>query len=154
MWLTLLLLAGCANSSLHVPTPLPEPVAPAPAPEPEPEPEPEPPAARMDMPPTAQREFRGLWVATYQNLDWPSHPGLDTARQKAELIAILDRAAALHLNAILLQVRPNCDALYDSKIEPWSAYLTGKMGVAPKPYFDPLAFAVAECHKRGLELHA
>ena len=102
----------------------------------------------------AQREFRGLWVATYQNLDWPSRPGLDAARQKAELIAIIDRAATLHLNAIVFQVRPCCDAFYDSKIEPWSAFLTGKMGAAPRPFFDPLAVAVAECHKRGLELHA
>ena len=58
------------------------------------------------------------------------------------------------MNAIILQGRPGCDALYDSKLEPWSAFLTGKMGVAPKPYYDPLAFAVAECHRRGLELHA
>jgi uncharacterized lipoprotein YddW (UPF0748 family) len=101
-----------------------------------------------------EREFRGLWIATYLNLDWPSHPGLDAAQQKAELLTILNRAAALRLNAIILQVRPCCDALYDSKIEPWSEYLTGKMGLAPKPAYDPLAFAVEECHKRGLELHA
>ena len=139
--LTLLLLAGCANSSSRAPTPLPD-AAPPPRP------------ALAELPPAPEREFRGLWVATYQNLDWPSHPGLDPSRQKAELLAILDRAVQLHLNAILLQVRPCCDALYDSKIEPWSAFLTGKMGLAPKPYYDPLAFAVAECHRRGLELHA
>ena len=86
-------------------------------------------APRLAPPaPAPEREFRGLWVATYQNLDWPSRPGLNASQQEAELTAILDRAAALHLNAILLQVRPCCDALYDSKIEPWSAFLTGKMG--------------------------
>ena len=144
IWLTLLLFAGCANSSPHAPTPLP--AAPGRAQEP--------PAAQVDRPPMAQREFRGLWVATYQNLDWPLRPGLDADHQKADLIALIDRAAALHLNAIVFQVRPGCDAFYDSKIEPWSAFLTGKMGAAPRPYFDPLAVAVAECHKRGLELHA
>jgi uncharacterized lipoprotein YddW (UPF0748 family) len=66
----------------------------------------------------------------------------------------LDRAVALKLNAIIFQVRPACDALYDSKIEPWSEYLTGIQGRAPSPYYDPLAFAITEAHKRGLELHA
>jgi len=148
--LTLLLFAGCANSSSRVPTPMPESPAPPPrAAFPGP-----PPAALAGPPPAPEREFRGLWIASYRNLDWPSRPGLDAGQQKAELLAILDRAVLLHLNAILLQVRPCCDALYDSKLEPWSAVLSGKMGLAPKPYYDPLAFAVAECHKRGLELHA
>jgi uncharacterized lipoprotein YddW (UPF0748 family) len=108
----------------------------------------------LPNPPPPDREFRGLWVASFANLDWPSRPGLDTAQQKAELTAILDRAALLHFNAVILQVRPACDALYDSKLEPWSEALSGKMGVAPKPFYDPLAFAVAEAHQRGLELHA
>src|SRR5581483_322674 len=69
-----------------------------------------------------------------------------------EMIAILDRAAVLKLNAVVLQVRPECDAIYASSIEPWSLFLTGKMG--REPGYDPLAFAVAEAHKRGLELHA
>jgi len=76
------------------------------------------------------------------------------AGQKAELLAILDRAAQLRLNAIIFQVRPACDALYASPIEPWSEYLTGAMGKAPQPFYDPLTFAVEEAHKRGLELHA
>lgn len=76
------------------------------------------------------------------------------AEQKAELITILDRAQEMKLNAIILQVRPACDALYASKIEPWSEYLSGEMGKAPAPFYDPLTFAVAEAHKRGLELHA
>jgi uncharacterized lipoprotein YddW (UPF0748 family) len=107
-----------------------------------------------ETPPPVQREFRGLWVATVENIDWPSQRGLDSARQKQEMLAILDRAAALRFNVIVLQVRGSCDAFYDSKIEPWSEYLTGRMGQAPSPFYDPLQFAVAEAHKRGLELHA
>jgi len=110
--------------------------------------------AGEDAPPLVQREFRGLWVATVNNIDWPSQPGLDSARQKQEMIALLDRAAALRFNVVIFQVRPCCDAFYASKIEPWSEYLTGRMGQAPFPPYDPLQFAVAEAHKRGLELHA
>jgi len=105
-------------------------------------------------PPAVPREFRGVWLASVKNIDWPSQPGLTSARQKAELQALLDRAQRLRLNAVLLQVRPSCDALYASKIEPWSEYLTGRMGQAPAPFYDPLAFAVTEAHQRGLELHA
>src|SRR5712691_12875033 len=107
-----------------------------------------------EVPPKPAREFRGAWVATVKNIDWPSKPGLTTAQQKAELIAILDRAAQLHLNAVIFQVRPACDALYASSFEPWSEYLTGQMGKEPEPFYDPLAFAIAEAHSRGLELHA
>src|SRR5438876_2930982 len=106
------------------------------------------------VPPKPPREFRGAWVATVGNLNWPSKPGLSTTQQKTELIAILDRAAQLRLNAIIFQVRPSCDALYASSIEPWSEQLTGQMGKAPEPFYDPLAFAVEEAHQRGLELHA
>jgi uncharacterized lipoprotein YddW (UPF0748 family) len=111
-------------------------------------------AAGEAAPPPVLREFRGLWAATVNNIDWPSKPGLDSAAQKRELLALLDRAAALRFNALILQVRPACDALYPSPLEPWSEYLTGRMGRAPSPFYDPLAFAVAEAHKRGLELHA
>lgn len=110
-------------------------------------------AATTDIP-KIQREFRGVWVATVANIDWPSTRGLSAEEQKKELIAILDKAVELNLNAIVLQVRPACDALYESKLEPWSPFLTGVMGKAPEPYYDPLQFAVEECHKRGLELHA
>jgi len=106
------------------------------------------------IPPEPVREFRGAWVATVANIDWPSGKTLSTHEQKAELLTILDRAAQLKLNAIIFQVRPACDALYASRIEPWSEYLTGTMGKAPEPFYDPLAFAVEEAHKRGLELHA
>jgi uncharacterized lipoprotein YddW (UPF0748 family) len=110
-------------------------------------------AAQVDAPPVP-REFRGAWVASVANIDWPSRPGLSIWEQQAELIAILNRCAALNFNAVILQVRPAADALYDSPYEPWSAYLTGVEGRAPEPYYDPLTFAVAEAHKRGLELHA
>jgi uncharacterized lipoprotein YddW (UPF0748 family) len=97
-------------------------------------------------------EFRGAWVATVFNLNWPSKAGLDVAQQQAELRAILDKARELRLTAILFQVRPAADALYVSEREPWSAYLTGTQG--ENPGYDPLAFAVREAHARGLELHA
>ena len=106
------------------------------------------------VPPAPVREFRAAWIATVGNSSWPSKSGLTTAQQKAELIAILDRAVALKLNAVILQVRPASDALYASSIEPWSEYLTGVQGRAPSPYYDPLAFAITEAHQRGLELHA
>lgn len=104
--------------------------------------------------PQVQREFRGVWVATVANIDWPSTRGLSVEQQKAELIAILERLRQINMNAVILQVRPACDALYDSKLEPWSPFLTGTMGKAPEPFYDPLAFAVEQCHRRGLELHA
>jgi uncharacterized lipoprotein YddW (UPF0748 family) len=105
-------------------------------------------------PPTISREFRGAWVASVANIDWPSKPGLSSWQQQAELLALLDRARELRLNAVLLQVRPAGDALYASALEPWSSYLTGVEGRAPEPYYDPLEFAVREAHARGLELHA
>jgi uncharacterized lipoprotein YddW (UPF0748 family) len=107
----------------------------------------------LRLPPVA-REFRGVWVATVGNIDWPSKTGLPVAQQQQELLAILDRAVTLRLNAVIFQVRPSGDALYESSIEPWSEYLSGQQGVAPAPRWDPLAFAVRESHTRGLELHA
>ncbi len=104
--------------------------------------------------PSLSREYRGMWVATVANIDWPSKPGLPSDAQKAELISILDRAAELKFNVIVLQVRPACSVLYDSKIEPWSEVLSGAMGKPPEPYYDPLAFAIEEAHQRGMELHA
>jgi len=108
--------------------------------------------ASSGEPPEVRREFRGVWVATVANIDWPSKKGLAAETQKKELLAILDRAVAMNLNAVVLQVRPMCDALYKSKLEPWSEYLTGTAGKDPS--YDPLAFAVKEAHARGLELHA
>lgn len=105
-------------------------------------------------PPPPVRELRGAWIASVSNIDWPSTNTLSPAQQKAELLRILDFAANLKLNAVFLQVRPACDALYNSGIEPWSEYLTGQMGKPPEPRYDPLTFAIAEAHRRGLELHA
>jgi uncharacterized lipoprotein YddW (UPF0748 family) len=110
--------------------------------------------AQQSEVPAVPREFRAVWVATVANIDWPSRPGLSTWEQQSELLAILNKAVAVNMNAVVLQVRPANDALYSSKLEPWSEYLTGQMGRAPEPYYDPLAFAVEEAHKRGLELHA
>lgn len=105
-------------------------------------------------PPLPSREFRAQWIATVANIDWPSKPGLSTAQQQRELIALLNRAAELKLNAIIFQVRPACDAMYASPNEPWSEYLSGVMGKAPEPFYDPLAFVIQEAHRRGMELHA
>jgi uncharacterized lipoprotein YddW (UPF0748 family) len=106
------------------------------------------------IPPEPTREFRGAWIATVANIDWPSQKGLSAQEQKAELLAILDRAVRIKLNVLIFQVRPACDAFYSSRIEPWSEYLSGTMGKPPEPFYDPLAFAVEEAHRRGLELHA
>ena len=111
-------------------------------------------ASAQEQPPPVSREFRAVWVATVANIDWPSKPGLNAWEQQGELIAILNKAVALHLNAVILQVRPATDALYSSQLEPWSEFLTSQMGRPPEPMYDPLAFAVDEAHKRGLELHA
>lgn len=105
-------------------------------------------------PPPLRREFRAAWVATVSNIDWPSRRGLSAAAQQGEALSILDAARALRLSAVILQVRPACDALYASTLEPWSPYLAGASGRPPSPYYDPLAFWVSEAHRRGLELHA
>ncbi|AFZ58786.1 family 10 glycosylhydrolase [Anabaena cylindrica FACHB-243] len=100
------------------------------------------------------REFRGAWVTTVWNSDWPSKAGLSVDQQKAELSAIIQQLQSLNFNALVLQVRPEGDALYASALEPWSAWITGTQGKAPEPFYDPLEYAIAECHKRNIELHA
>src|SRR5689334_4361510 len=84
-------------------------------------------------PPVPAKEFRGVWLTTVNHTDWPSRPGLSTEEQQRELIAILDCAAATHLNAIVMHIRPNADALYASAIEPWSDYISGELGNPPDP---------------------
>ncbi len=106
------------------------------------------------VPPPAPREFRAAWVASVANIDWPSRAGLPAAAQQEEIVRIVERAQAIGLNALIVQVRPAADALYASPLEPWSEYLTGRQGVAPEPWYDPLAFWIAEAHRRGIELHA
>lgn len=103
--------------------------------------------------PGVEREFRGAWIASVANINWPSRKNLTTEEQKNEAISILDKLKNDHFNAVIFQVRPQCDALYQSNIEPWSYYLTGKQGKAPDPYYDPLKFWIDEAHKRGMELH-
>lgn len=100
------------------------------------------------------REFRGAWVASVDNIDWPSKPGLSAETQRAEIDRVLDTARRLELNALFLQVRPTCDALYRSEIEPWSAFLSGRQGDGPRPDYDPLDHWVRGAHARGLDLHA
>ena len=99
-----------------------------------------------------KKELRGAWIATVVNIDWPSKTGLSAAEQQAELTAIFDKVAATNMNAVFVQVRPCGDAFFPSKYAPWSAFLTGTQGVDPG--YDPLAFMVAEAHKRHLQLHA
>ena len=103
-------------------------------------------------PPEPRREYRGMWVATVANIDWPSKPGLAPVQLRAEMTRILDTATRLNLNAIFLQVRPSCDAIYPSELEPWTEYLTGTQGLSPG--FDPLAEWITFAHARGIELHA
>lgn len=100
-----------------------------------------------------KREFRGAWIATFGGIDWPNR-NQSPATQRSALITILNHHQATGINAVFLQVRSQCDALYPSAIEPWSADLTGTQGKAPNPLWDPLQFAIDECHKRGMELHA
>ncbi|MBK7499075.1 MAG: family 10 glycosylhydrolase [Ignavibacteriales bacterium] len=99
-----------------------------------------------------KRELRGAWIATVTNIDWPSSTVPETQRQ--QLITLLNGLKAVNVNAIMFQIRPECDALYQSSIEPWSRWLTGSQGTAPSPFYDPLQFAIDEAHKRGMELHA
>ncbi|MEM6801405.1 MAG: family 10 glycosylhydrolase, partial [Bacteroidota bacterium] len=100
-----------------------------------------------------KREFRGTWIATVNNIDWPSRRGLSTEKQQAELRKLLDQVKGLGLNAVIFQARPSGEVLYNSPYEPWSTFLTGQMGQAPDPYYDPLSFAIEEAHKRGLDFH-
>jgi uncharacterized lipoprotein YddW (UPF0748 family) len=99
-------------------------------------------------------EFRGVWVASVENIDWPSKKNISVPDQKAEFIRLLDMHQQNGMNAVIVQVRPAGDALYPSQYEPWSEYLTGKQGLPPNPYYDPLEFMIAETHKRGMEFHA
>src|SRR5690349_8734805 len=98
-----------------------------------------------------KRELRGAWISTHFSLDWPTSTQTP-AQQRTALINILDQHKATGMNVIYFQVRNQCDALYPSAIEPWSSTLTGVQG--KDPGWDPLQFAIDECHKRGMELHA
>lgn len=99
-------------------------------------------------------EFRAAWIATVDNIDWPSKKGLAVDSQKAEFIRILNMHKQNGLNAIVMQIRPATDAFYPSPYEPWSEWLSGIQGKPPSPYYDPLQFMIEETHKRGMEFHA
>ncbi|MCM1517913.1 MAG: family 10 glycosylhydrolase [Pseudoflavonifractor sp.] len=98
-----------------------------------------------------KREFRGAWLQTVYRTDYAKRT---TEENKAFLAGVLDRLQSAGINAVIFQVRPSADAFYDSKVETWSRYLTGKAGTAPSPAWDPLEYMVDECHRRGMELHA
>lgn len=98
------------------------------------------------------REFRGVWVATVSNINYPSSQGLSADAQRQELVDLLDVMVAHNLNALVFQVRPESDAFYDSPIEPWSRFLMGTQGTDPG--FDPLAWVIEQAHPRGIEVHA
>jgi uncharacterized lipoprotein YddW (UPF0748 family) len=99
-------------------------------------------------------EFRGVWIATVDNTDWPAKGMVDVDSQKADFIRQLDMHKQNGMNAVIVQVRPAADAFYPSPYEPWSQWLTGVQGRAPSPYYDPLKFMIDETHKRGMEFHA
>ncbi len=103
---------------------------------------------------TTKREFRAVWIATVGNIDWPSDRNATPGRKIADLVDMFDKLKDAGMNAVFFQVRTECDAFYDSEIEPWSFWLTDQQGSAPKPYFDPLDFAVSEAHERAMEVHA
>lgn len=99
-----------------------------------------------------RKEFRGVWIASVSNLDWPSKSNLTMQQQQQEFIDMLDKLKAAGFNAVIVQVRPMGDALYPSKYAPWSQYLTGEQG--KDPGYDPLEFMIGEVHKRDMEFHA
>ena len=99
-------------------------------------------------------EFRGVWIATVDNIDFPSTKFLSTESQKTEFTSLLDMHKRNGMNAVVVQIRPAADAFYPSQYEPWSEWLTGTQGKPPSPYYDPLEFMITETHKRGMEFHA
>ena len=102
-----------------------------------------------------KREFRGVWVATVVNIDYPPKANKNTGVQKYEYINMLEDFKKMGINAVIFQVRPSADAFYESSYEPWSEYLTGTQGLAPQPEgYDPLEFMIEEAHARGMEFHA
>ncbi|MFV5697731.1 glycoside hydrolase family 10 protein [Flavobacterium sp. ZT3R17] len=101
-----------------------------------------------------KNEFRAVWIATVVNIDWPKSSTDNVNKQKADFIEILDTYKKLNYNAVIVQIRSVGDAFYPTELAPWSRFLTGKEGQAPKPYFDTLAWMITETHARGFEFHA
>lgn len=104
----------------------------------------------FSAPRAPKREFRGAWIQCVNG----QFERIGTAKMQQTLTYQLDELQKDGVNAIIFQVRPECDALYQSSLEPWSKFLTGEQGVAPVPYWDPLQWMIEQCHKRGMELHA
>ncbi len=102
----------------------------------------------------AKPEFRGVWVATVDNIDWPSKGNFNNDSQRVEFIKLLDMHQRNGMNAMIVQIRPCTDAFYPSQYEPWSEWLTGVQGKPPSPYYDPLEFMINETHKRNMVFHA
>ncbi len=103
---------------------------------------------------TAKPEFRGVWIATVDNIDWPERPTTNSDEQRASFTRLLDMHQRNGINAVVVQIRPATDAFYPSPFEPWSQWLTGKQGLPPVPYYDPVEFMITEAHKRKMEFHA
>ena len=99
-------------------------------------------------------EFRGAWIATIKNIDWPSAPGLSAEVQKSELTTLFNSLHDAGINAVLFQIRTECDAFYPSEIEPWSYWLSGQQSKSPTPLYDPLQFAIKLARQKGMEFHA
>jgi uncharacterized lipoprotein YddW (UPF0748 family) len=110
-------------------------------------------AQSQDPQASPKHELRGVWISTHLSLDWPNRTQTP-AQQRAALAAILDHNKATGMNAVFFQVRSQSDAMYPSDLEPWSYYLTNNQGSAPAPFWDPLAYAIEETHRRGMEFHA
>lgn len=100
-----------------------------------------------------KREMRAAWIATVANIDWPSKRTITSRAQREEMRAMLDQFQKLNINTIIMQIRPTADAFYPSALEPWSHWLTGKQGLRPNDYYDPLQFIIDEAHKRCMEVH-
>jgi uncharacterized lipoprotein YddW (UPF0748 family) len=101
-----------------------------------------------------KREFRAVWIATVDNIDWPTKRGLPAEQQQAEFRAMIDQQRQAGFNAVVVQVRAAADAFYAKSMEPWSEFLTGQQGVSPSPFYDPMDFMIQESHSRGMEFHA
>ncbi|TWI80212.1 putative secreted protein (Por secretion system target) [Lacibacter cauensis] len=101
-----------------------------------------------------KRELRAAWLSTFLNLDWPSAAVRTVQQVKDSVTKLIDMQQQTGINAIYFQVRSECDAMYAGSAEPWSSSITGTQGVAPADGFDPLQFMIAECRKRGIEIHA
>lgn len=101
-----------------------------------------------------RKEMRGAWIATVKNIDWPQSRTQPADQQKEDLIKIINEYHENGINAVFMQIRSASDAYYQSDLEPWSEWITGKQGQKPSPYYDPMQTAIEQCHKNGMEFHA